>query len=81
MPKETTPAPPIAKATGNPESMPPKRQTNTIIKPISTPSRPNNITTVPNSQFLQLQLNLGADRGLYTCSRSIALHEVPETIA
>jgi hypothetical protein len=48
IPKETTPAPPMANATGNPDNIPPKRQTNTIIKPISTPSRPNNITTVPN---------------------------------
>jgi hypothetical protein len=38
----------MANATGNPDKIPPKRQVNTMIKPISTPSRPNNITTVPN---------------------------------
>ena len=68
----------MANATGNPESMPPKRHTNTIIKPISTPSRPNNITTFPNYWFLQLQLNLEVHRDLCICFRSLALLEIPE---
>ena len=47
IPKEITPAPPMAKATGKPDRMPPKRQRKTIIRPISTPSSPNSIGSAP----------------------------------
>ncbi len=45
--KAMMPAPPSAKATGKPETIPAKRQRNTMIRPISTPSSPGNICAAP----------------------------------
>ena len=48
MPKEMTAAPPMAKATGKPERIPPNRHKKTINRPISTPSNPKIIALAPN---------------------------------
>ena len=47
IPNEIMPAPAMAKATGNPDKMPPNRQHSTISNPISTPSNPKIICPAP----------------------------------
>ncbi len=47
MPKEMTAAPPMAKATGKPDMIPPKRQAKTMMRLTSTPSRPKSICPAP----------------------------------
>ena len=51
IPNEIIPAPPMAKATGKPDMMPPKRHINTINRPTSIPSNPK-IICLPLSGFL-----------------------------
>jgi hypothetical protein len=46
MAKEITPAPPIAKATGKPDRIDANSVRKTMMRPISTPSRPNSMAQV-----------------------------------
>ncbi len=47
IPKEITPAPPMANATGKPDKIPPNRQRKTIKRPTSTPSNPKIMMAAP----------------------------------
>ena len=67
MPKEMTAAPPMAKATGKPERIPPNRQRKTINRPISTPSNPKIIALAPNEclrPIRRLRRQVDLDRGI-----------------